>query len=90
MKGILIREVIGQTLREMRVEAGMTLRQVSVASMVSLGYLSEIERGHKEPSSEVLNSIIQALGGSLGQVLSQVALKVAALETGRAGIGIAA
>lgn len=90
MKGILIRESIGQTLRELRMEAGMTLRQVSVASMVSLGYLSEIERGQKEASSEVLNSIVNALGSSLGELLSQVALDVAAQESGRAEIGIAA
>lgn len=90
MKGILIREVIGQTLREVRGEASMTLRQVSMASMVSLGYLSEIERGHKEASSEVLNSICSALGVTLSELLGIVALKVNALETARQEMGIAA
>lgn len=90
MKGILIREVIGEVLREMRVEASMTLRQVSVASMVSLGYLSEIERGQKEASSEVLNSIVAALGHTLAELLGSVTLKVAAAELGRSGIGVAA
>lgn len=90
MKPILIREVIGESLREKRMDAGLTLRQVSMASMVSLGYLSEIERGHKEVSSEVLNSIVEALGSSLGELLGDVTLKVAASETRRAEIGIAA
>ncbi len=90
MKGILIREVMGETLRELRGEAGMTLRQVSTASMVSLGYLSEIERGHKEASSEVLASIAQALGVPLSELLGMVTMKISAREMARRGIGIAA
>lgn len=58
----------------------MTLREVSLSSMVSLGYLSEIERGHKEASSEVLSSIANALGVSLSQLLARVGTKVAELE----------
>ncbi len=58
----------------------MTLREVSVASMVSLGYLSEIERGCKEASSEVLYSITRALGGSLSEMLHLVSLRVAEQE----------
>lgn len=80
MKTILIRKVMGETLREIRMHAGMTLREVSVASMVSLGYLSEIERGHKEASSEVLFSIAAALGVSLSDLLSLVSDKVALIE----------
>ncbi|WP_296139293.1 helix-turn-helix domain-containing protein [uncultured Tessaracoccus sp.] len=90
MKGILLREVIGETLRELRGDAGMTLREVSVASMVSLGYLSEIERGHKEASSEVLSSICSALGLSLGELLAGVAVKVNARELASEGVAIAA
>lgn len=90
MKGILIRQVVGEVLREMRTDAGMTLRQVSMASMVSLGYLSEIERGHKEASSEVLNSIVGALGSTLSELLGAVTIKVASQEISRAEIGIAA
>ena len=81
---------MGQTLRELRNDAGMTLRQVSTASMVSLGYLSEIERGHKEASSEVLGSICKALNTSLGELLSLVAFKVSAAEMAQEGIAIAA
>lgn len=75
---------MGETLRTLRLEAGMTLREVSVASMVSLGYLSEIERGCKEASSEVLFAITQALGVSLSQALHLVSRRVAEQETLRA------
>ncbi|MFV0428543.1 MAG: helix-turn-helix domain-containing protein [Arachnia sp.] len=84
MKTILIRHVIGETIRELRMAAGMTLREVSVASTVSLGYLSEIERGHKEASSEVLNAVVGALGTSLSQLLAIVSQKIARGESERA------
>lgn len=84
MKTILIRKVMGETLREHRIAAGMTLREVSLASMVSLGYLSEIERGHKEASSEVLYSIAQALGLSLSTLMTAVSAKLAGIEAERA------
>ncbi|MDO5735894.1 MAG: helix-turn-helix domain-containing protein [Propionibacteriaceae bacterium] len=80
MTAILIRKAMGETLRTLRQEAGMTLREVSVASMVSLGYLSEIERGCKEASSEVLYSIALALGASLSDVLRLVSETVADQE----------
>lgn len=63
--------------------AGMTLREVSMASMVSLGYLSEIERGHKEASSEVVFSIAQALDVSLSDLMITISTKLAALESAR-------
>ncbi|GAB3813961.1 hypothetical protein GCM10028820_09270 [Tessaracoccus terricola] len=81
MKTILIRKVMGETLRELRMGASMTLREVSVASMVSLGYLSEIERGHKEASSEVLFSISAALGVTLSDLLAMVSDKIAEIES---------
>ena len=74
---------MGETLRTLRLDAGMTLREVSVASMVSLGYLSEIERGCKEASSEVLFAITQALGVSLSEVLHLVSKRVAEQENSR-------
>ena len=63
--------------------AGMTLREVSMASMVSLGYLSEIERGHKEASSEVVFSIAQALDVALSDLMITISTKLAALESAR-------
>lgn len=80
MKPILIRKVLGETLREARTESGMTLREVSRSARVSLGYLSEIERGQKEASSELLFSISAALGLTLSVVLADVARRVAVLE----------
>jgi transcriptional regulator with XRE-family HTH domain len=66
---LLVREVIGDVLRRARMSQGRTLRQVSDSARVSLGYLSEVERGRKEPSSELLNAICDALELPLSAVL---------------------
>jgi XRE family transcriptional regulator, stress-response regulator len=66
----LVREVIGDVLRRDRMAQGRTLREVSEAARVSLGYLSEVERGRKEASSELLSSICSALEVPLSRVLS--------------------
>lgn len=76
----MFREVIGAQLRRIRLLQGRTLRDVSAAASVSLGYLSEVERGEKEASSEMLIAICGALGVPLSVVLSQVAGDVASLE----------
>ncbi|WP_347347343.1 helix-turn-helix transcriptional regulator [Nigerium sp.] len=80
MKPVLMRELLGTTLREFRMAAAMTLREVSSVARVSLGYLSEVERGQKEASSELLNAICGALDVSLADVLRRVSDKVDALE----------
>ncbi|NVN50242.1 transcriptional regulator ClgR [Mycolicibacterium hippocampi] len=67
----LLREVIGDVLRRSRVEQGRTLREVSDSARVSLGYLSEVERGRKEASSELLSAICGALDVPLSRVLSE-------------------
>ena len=66
---VLMREVIGDVLRRARIDQGRTLREVSDSARVSLGYLSEVERGRKEPSSELLGSICGALEIPLSRVL---------------------
>src|SRR6185503_2103286 len=66
----LLREVIGDVLRRARTEQGRTLREVSDTARVSLGYLSEVERGRKEASSELLSAICGALAVPLSRVLS--------------------
>lgn len=66
----LLREVIGDVLRRSRLSQGRTLREVSNDARVSLGYLSEVERGRKEASSELLGAICGALEVPLSQVLS--------------------
>lgn len=76
----MLREVLGAELRRVRLLQGRTLRDVSAAASVSLGYLSEVERGEKEASSEMLLAICGALGVPLSIVLSTVADDIAALE----------
>jgi transcriptional regulator with XRE-family HTH domain len=66
----LLREVIGDVLRRARLSQGRTLREVSDDARVSLGYLSEVERGRKEASSELLGAICGALEVPLSRVLS--------------------
>lgn len=66
---VLLRRVIGDTLRLRRQSQRRTLREVSTAANVSLGYLSEIERGQKEASSELLSAICDALGAAQSDVL---------------------
>lgn len=68
----LLRSHVGAVLRDARIEQSRTLRDVASAAKVSLGYLSEVERGQKEASSELLNSICQALGVSLATLFSTV------------------
>jgi transcriptional regulator with XRE-family HTH domain len=58
---ILLRSLLGDALRRQRQHQGRTLREVSAAARVSLGYLSEVERGQKEASSELLGAICTAL-----------------------------
>ena len=67
-----IRSVVGETLRAARLRQRRTLREVSAQARVSLGYLSEIERGQKEASSELLASICDALDLRLSDVFAQV------------------
>jgi transcriptional regulator with XRE-family HTH domain len=66
---ILLRRVLGDALRARRQAQHRTLREVSGAANVSLGYLSEVERGQKEASSELLAAICEALGSQLSDVL---------------------
>lgn len=76
----LMRREIGDVLRGVRQYQGRTLREVSAAARVSLGYLSEVERGQKEASSELLASICGALGIPLSYVLRQVSDRIAIAE----------
>ena len=78
---VLMRTHIGHSLRGVRVSQGRTLREVAKVARVSLGYLSEVERGQKEASSELLNSICAALNISLSTVLAEVATDIKLLES---------
>ncbi len=74
---LLMREAIGGTLRRARTERRRTLRDVSRRARVSLGYLSEVERGRKEASSELLAAICEALDISLPDLLTEAADTIA-------------
>ena len=88
---VLLRQLLGDVLRRLRVRQGRTLREVSASARVSLGYLSEVERGRKEPSSELLNAICDALDVPLSSVLTDAGERMASEElayrtpTGEAG-----
>lgn len=77
---VLLRRELGDVLREKRQGQGRTLREVSAQASCSLGYLSEIERGEKEASSELLASICKALDVPLSEMLSDVADRVSLAE----------
>ena len=77
---VLMRHEIGDVLRDYRLQRGKTLRQVAGKANVALGYLSEIERGQKEASSEVLQSIADALESPLSDILIEVGERLAVFE----------
>jgi transcriptional regulator with XRE-family HTH domain len=77
---VLLRHLLGDALRRLRLRQGRTLREVSASARVSLGYLSEVERGQKEASSELLAAICAALGAPLSQVLREVSDNFALAE----------
>ena len=77
---VLFRRLLGEVLRDRRMQRGLTLREVSKEARVSLGYISEIERGQKEASSELLLSLCHALDMPLSDVLRNVSDAVALEE----------
>ena len=77
---LLFRSSLGTVLRAERMRQGMTLRELSSAARVSLGYISEIERGQKEASSELLAALCEALDMPLSGVLREVSDHVETLE----------
>ena len=77
---VLLRHLLGDALRRLRLRQGRTLREVSASARVSLGYLSEVERGQKEASSELLGSICSALDTPLSQLLREVSDNFALAE----------
>lgn len=77
---VVLRREIGDVLRDARQRQGRTLREVSSAARVSLGYLSEVERGQKEASSELLGSICDALAMPMSSILREVSDRIAVAE----------
>lgn len=77
---VLFRRQLGDVLRGERMRRGMTLRELSSEARISLGYISEVERGQKEASSELLASLCEALDVPLSAVLREVSDTVATEE----------
>ncbi len=82
----LLREAVGHTLRDARTSQARTLRDVAREARVSLGYLSEVERGQKEASSELLNAICAALGLTLSSVMTGVARELTSRESAKLSV----
>ena len=87
---VLFRQLLGDVLRSRRMHRGLTLREVSAEARVSLGYISEIERGQKEASSELLASLCGALDVPLSAVLREVSDAVAEREAELAPVAVEA
>jgi transcriptional regulator with XRE-family HTH domain len=81
----LLRTMLGEVLRRTRREQGRTLADVARVARVSMPYLSEVERGRKEASSEVLAAICDSLGIDLSDLLAETWRELAGLRAGRHG-----
>lgn len=77
---ILVRQEIGEVLRDFRQQKGRTLRQVASRASVALGYLSEVERGQKEASSEILAAVAEALDVPISTIMREVGERLAVME----------
>jgi transcriptional regulator with XRE-family HTH domain len=77
---VLVRQEIGDVLRDFRLQKAMTLRQVAGRASVALGYLSEVERGQKEASSEILASVADALDTPISVIMREVGDRLAIVE----------
>jgi transcriptional regulator with XRE-family HTH domain len=77
---VLVRQEIGDVLRDFRLQKGQTLRQVASRASVALGYLSEVERGQKEASSEILGSLAEALEVPISAIMREVSDRLALVE----------
>lgn len=82
---VLMRRLLGEVLRRRRTAQGRTLREVAASARVSLGYLSEVERGRKEASSELLAAICGALGLPMSAVMREVSDEMARAEAAAVG-----
>jgi len=77
---MLLRHAVGAALRRIRLDDDRTLREVAEAASISMPYLSEIERGRKEPSSEILAGVCTALGLSLVDLLSEATTELLVVD----------
>ena len=73
---MLFKYALGEVLRNRRMEQGLTLRQVSETARIALGYLSEVERGHKEISSELFECLATGLGLETADLIVETGLRM--------------
>ena len=83
----LWRDVVGDVLRRERRAQRRTLKDVADAARISMPYLSELERGRKEASSEVLAAAARALGLGLADLLALAQVEIIRLTGARAAAG---
>jgi transcriptional regulator with XRE-family HTH domain len=81
----LLREVLGRRLRDIRTRRGARLVDVAARAGVSPQYLSEIERGRKEPSSEMIAAVCGALNIDLGRLLGGISAELTRRPESRIG-----
>lgn len=81
---MLLRYAVGSAIRRLRLARGLTLRQMSQSSAISLPYLSEIERGRKEPSSEIIQTVCAVLGITLRELMRETDAELLVAERGQA------
>ena len=77
-----LRVALGSVIREVRLARGLTLRDVSLRGTVALGYISEVERGHKEASSEILEQIAWALNVPVSDLVVEAGRRLAEHDLG--------
>ena len=80
---MLLRYAVGSAIRRLRLARGLTLREVSQSSAISLPYLSEIERGRKEPSSEIIQTVCAVLGITLRELMRETDAELIVAERGQ-------
>jgi transcriptional regulator with XRE-family HTH domain len=80
MTGMNFRQALGEVVREQRLAQGRTLRSITDGGFIALGYLSEVERGQKDPSSEVMEAIANGLGVETYELIIKAGYRMADLE----------
>lgn len=76
---MILRVALGEVLRQERQAQGKTLRKISGTGLIALGYLSEIERGQKEASSEIIEGVAVALGMPAHELIMKASLMMAGI-----------
>lgn len=74
------RQALGEVVREQRLAQGRSMRSITDEGFIAIGYLSEVERGHKDPSSQVIEAIANGLGVEAYELIIKAGYRMADLE----------